>query len=103
MYPSQRRLAGTLLEDTQILTRLRIDIKTSRYHIHDVSGKLTTLKDIHNLRAGLHPKESETEAVLRVLQEFLENDRGETSSFPWRNETNRALGHLSPLCTCRLN
>ena len=68
MYPSQRWRAGTLLEDTQNLARLRVYVKIWEDHIHEVREKLTKLKDIHNLRAGLYPKESETEAILRVIQ-----------------------------------
>ncbi|XP_035667340.1 uncharacterized protein LOC118410003 isoform X1 [Branchiostoma floridae] len=75
-YPSQRRLDGDLLEEARKLTRLKVDVKRLKDHIHSSSGKLTTLKDLHNLRTSLDPKETEGEAVLRALQDFLNSDKG---------------------------
>ncbi|XP_078703251.1 uncharacterized protein LOC144928580 [Branchiostoma floridae x Branchiostoma belcheri] len=74
MYPPQRRLYGNTRKEACNLTALGVDVKVLREYIHERSGKLTTLKDLHNLRASLREGEVEADAVIRTLQDFMELD-----------------------------
>ncbi|XP_019646381.1 PREDICTED: uncharacterized protein LOC109486916 [Branchiostoma belcheri] len=74
-YPSQRRLEGELLEEACKLTKLRVDVRVLKDHVHKTSGKLTTSKDLHNLRASLQ-QGTEADAVIRALEDILHNDKG---------------------------
>ena len=76
MYPSQRRLEGDLLETAKTLTQLRTDVKVLREYLQTKKNKCVTLKDLHNLRAAISPDETEAGALMKVLEDFLQEDEG---------------------------
>ncbi|KAI8489508.1 hypothetical protein Bbelb_326750 [Branchiostoma belcheri] len=79
--PTQQWSYGYPPSETCKPKKLKMDVNIFRQHVYDTSGELAAVTDLHRLRSSLGSEETEAEAVLQVLQDFLTKHKGGKLAF----------------------